>query len=429
MTRPRRLYWQLYLAMLVSTVGCLLVAGLAFRLLHDRGLPPARRLGHAAALLAESPPLSSAELSAQIPALAERLVIDIVAVDADGRVMAFGGDRPVPVPERPTAGWRRGPGGPVLTVALADGWAVMRARRGPRRLPVHPFSAALIALALVMAVASYPIARRMTRRLELLARGVERWGTGELGSRLPVEGRDEVATLAATFNTAAARIDTLFDQQRQILANTSHELRSPLARLRLGIEMVLESEDAERRGRLADEIRQDVVELDALIEELLLFARADTRSPRRPFERFDLGALVAAEAKRTGAACDAPPVELDGDPALVRHLVRNLLENALRHAGGHDVRASVHRAGAEVVLAVEDGGPGVPAEDHERVFVPFCRRAPAGEAGTPGHGLGLALVRQVARYHGGDARYRPRPAGGSRFEVTLPLRAAPPPAT
>jgi len=417
--------------MLVSTVGCLLVAGLAFRFLHDKGGPPARRLGHAAAALAEAPlDLDQPEAPTHIAALADDLSIDIVAVDAAGRRVASPADRPFPVPPTPMPGWRRGPGGPVLTVSLgSDGWALLRARRPQRGMPMQPFSAALLALAVVMAIASYPIARRMTRRLEQLAGGVERWGSGELGSRVAVEGRDEVATLAETFNRAAARIDLLFDQQRQVLANTSHELRSPLARLRMAIELVLETSDPDQRRRLADELRNDVVELDAMIEELLLFARADSRDARRPFQRVALTALAAAEAMRTGAVVAGPEIEVDGDPDLIRHLLRNLLENAQSHGQGRDVRARVLRAGREVIVAVEDSGPGIPPEDHERIFVPFYRRAAAGAATPRGHGLGLALVRQVARYHGGDVRYVARPDGGSRFEVTLPLwteRPAPP---
>jgi two-component system OmpR family sensor kinase len=108
-------------------------------------------------------------------------------------------------------------------------------------------------------------------------------------------------------------------------------------------------------------------------------------------------------------------------------MIRNLLENATSHGGAGPVDVLLSRSGASVLLAVEDHGPGVPPEDQERIFAPFYRRAPAGGATQPpGHGLGLALVRQVARYHGGDVVYRVRPAGGSRFEVTLPTDSAPP---
>jgi signal transduction histidine kinase len=353
----KRLYVQLYLVMLASTLACLLLVGVAFRVLREEVAPgPPPRFEHG---LGEMMPPSGAL-------------------------------------EPPRFRFRR------------RGW------------PIHPFSVTLGALAVVMAAASYPIARRLTRRLELLAAGVERWGEGELAHRLPIEGADEVATLAAVFNQAAARVDRLVEQQRQLLANTSHELRSPLARVRLGLELAVEETDPARRARRVDDIRRDIVELDALIEELLLFARADSHGPRRAFEIVPLRALAESEVARAcpGAAVVGAELEVRGDAQLLRHVVRNLLENAAHHGGGRDVRVRLEATPAEVILAVEDGGPGIPREDHERIFAPFFRRP--GPAAAPGHGVGLALVRQVARYHGGEARYVAPEGGGSRFEVSLP---------
>jgi signal transduction histidine kinase len=421
----RRLYLQLYRALLASTIVCLLAVGLAFRLARDQTGSPSQRLGHAAAVLAETrPDLDPVDGPAKLAALADLLSVDIVIGDEGGPLLASRVPHPFVPPPRPTLGWRRGPTGPQLVVALGpDRWAALRPRPSHRRLPFPPFTVMLVVLAMAMAVASYPVARRVTRRLEALATGVERWGRGELAHRVPVEGRDEVATLAQTFNQAAARVDLLVEQQRQLLANTSHELRSPLARVRMGLELAAEETDAElRRGRV-EEIRRDIVELDALIEELLLFARADSRVPHRPFEPVALRALLENEAARTGAAVAGPEAVVEGDPLLLRHVVRNLLENAQRHGGGREVQALIEPGPSGVVIAVEDRGPGIPDEDRERIFAPFYR-APSGGAReaavAPGHGLGLSLVRQVARYHGGEARHVPREGGGSRFEVTLP---------
>jgi signal transduction histidine kinase len=209
-----------------------------------------------------------------------------------------------------------------------------------------------------------------------------------------------------------------------MLANASHELRSPLARLRMGLEIIAEEPDGERRQKLVRQIHGDIVELDGLIEELLLYARADDRVPRRPPVAVDLRALVSEEAARTGAVVDGDGVTLEGDASMLRHLVRNLLENAQRHGGGAAVRVSITSDGATARLNVDDRGPGVPEDDRERIFAPFFRRQAAGEpTNDRGHGLGLSLVRQVAHYHGGEVAYHPRPDGGSRFEVRLPLRA------
>jgi signal transduction histidine kinase len=429
----RRLHIHLYLVMLASTLACLLAVSVAFRFVRDQAGPPAQRLGHAGAMLAETrPDLDAVDGPTKLATMADALGVDAVIVGADGTMLASPAARPFPPPAHPTPGWRRGPGGPELIVALEPGrWAVLRPRPMRRHLPIHPFFATMVALAVVMAATSYPVARRLTRRLELLAAGVERWGHGELGHRVPVEGRDEVATLAATFNDAAARIDLLVEQQRQLLANTSHELRSPLARVRMGLELVADEPDAQRRRQGIDDMQNDIVELDAMIEELLLFARADARVPQRPFERVALRALIDSEAARTGATVVGPAADVDGDTLLLRHVVRNLLENAARHGGGarpgsdrDGVRALIEPGPAEVLIAVEDRGPGIPEEDRERIFAPFYRRGGAGA--VPGHGLGLALVRQVARYHGGDARHVPREGGGSRFEVSLPWRTPAP---
>jgi signal transduction histidine kinase len=292
---------------------------------------------------------------------------------------------------------------------------------------MHPFFTTLGILAVVMAVGAYPVARRVTRRLEALASGVERWGAGALKARVPVDGNDEISGLAATFNRAADRLDALLEQQKHMVATASHELRSPLARIRMGLELVSEEPDAERRQARVRQLHGDVVELDGLIEELLLHARADARTTIRPAQPVALQALLAEEAARTGATVqDGPPVTIEGDAVMLRHMVRNVLENAQRHgttAPGAPpaVQAALEVDGPRVRLLVDDDGPGIPEEDRERVFAPFFRRR--GGAGAPsGHGLGLALVRQVARYHGGDAVCRGNPRGaGARFEITLPL--------
>jgi signal transduction histidine kinase len=363
--------------------------------------------------------------------------MDLIVWDGDGRVLGDANRRPA-IPMLPVApghaagrGWIQDRAGLELVVPLgADGRELgLRSRHRLRGRRPFSFPIGLVILAIVMAGASYPVARRLAKRLEQVASGVERWGKGDLGHRVPVEGEDEVATLAATFNKAASQIDALVAQQRQMLANASHELRSPLARLRMALELLSEVQAPEERARLIDESRRDIVDLDALIEELLLMARTDGRTPRRPFEAVDLRALIESEAARVGGgpagvgptavAIEGAPAALRGDPLLLRHLVRNLLENAQRHGGGKAVKAIVATTNESVILAVEDGGPGVPVEERERIFAPFYRLPGADRAGS-GFGLGLALVRQVARYHGGDAHALVAAQGGSRFEVILP---------
>jgi signal transduction histidine kinase len=204
---------------------------------------------------------------------------------------------------------------------------------------------------------------------------------------------------------------------RQLLANVSHELRTPLTRARMALELL----PAEVRPELRARMNQDIAELDELISELLLASRLDAKEPPLHSESLDLLALAAEEAARCGIEAAGEPVSVEGEPRLLRRLVRNLLDNAQRHASGSAVELAVGRRDAYAVLTVADRGPGVPESERERIFEPFYR-VPAAPPRAEGTGLGLALVRQIARRHGGEARCLGREGGGSVFEVVLPLR-------
>ena len=424
-----RFYLQLYAALLGSAFVCLLATGIAFRMARDAGGRPGERVQNAARALPDRlPDVRAPDARRNLGAVAEEFGVDIIAGDDAGPLIGVPSPHAFAIPRHLTPSLSRDRVGPVLMIALGDeGWAALRPRLAYRRLRMHPFFTTLGILALVMAVGAYPVARRVTRRLEALASGVEQWGAGTLKARVTVDGDDEIARLGATFNRAAERLDALVAQQKQMVATASHELRSPLARIRMGLELVSEEPDLARRQERVRQLHGDVVELDGLIEELLLHARADAHAAARPTQPVELQALLVEEAARTGAIVqDGPELTIEGDAVMLRHMVRNVLENAQRHgASGPEtppaVRATIERRGGEAHLMVDDDGPGIPAEDRERVFAPFFRRR--GDAGAPaGHGLGLALVRQVARYHGGDATCGANPRGpGARFEIRLPL--------
>ncbi|MCK6427695.1 MAG: HAMP domain-containing histidine kinase, partial [Burkholderiaceae bacterium] len=262
---------------------------------------------------------------------------------------------------------------------------------------------------------------RLTRRLERLQASVERLGGGDLAARVDARGRDEVARLAASFNESAARIERLVQSQRALLANASHELRSPLARVRMAIEMLAEG-DAPRRAEIKRELERNVAELDALIDEILLASRLDATDARAAFEEVDLAALAAEECARAEARFELAATgecTLRGDARLLRRLLRNLLDNARRHGGGAEVDVVLRAATDGFELDVCDRGPGVPAAERERIFEPFYRLAGASET-AGGVGLGLALVRKIAEQHGGSAVCLPRAGGGSCFRVRLP---------
>jgi signal transduction histidine kinase len=302
----------------------------------------------------------------------------------------------------------------------------------PRALPDGVGLVALLAvLFLAVAGGAYPVVRRLTRRLEALKHGVEAFGAGALGQRVPEDGRDEVAAVAASFNRAAGRIESLVRSHQNLLANASHELRSPLARLKMALAMLEDTPPAER-PRLKREIETNIAELDALVEEVLLSSRLDARDDAVQREAVDLVGLAAEEAARVDAVLDAAadatvdggaagaPLTVRADERLVRRALRNLLENARRYGNGSAVEVQVARVGPQAELRVADRGPGVPEAYRERIFEAFFR-LPGHAEKAGGVGLGLALVRQIAERHGGSVRCEPRDGGGSRFVLALPI--------
>jgi signal transduction histidine kinase len=410
----RRLYLRIYLAVLASLVAFALVAGALWRHVGDgRGyaFEVAGVLAQNVLPPAEAPP---PEQQAALARLAANLRADVALFAADRSPLAsVGSPLPAPEPRRERGGWLRAWGPPAGVIHLRDGrWLVGRVR--PEHRPGGaPLFLALVLLALAVAVGAYPVVRRLTTRLERLQAGVESLGAGDLSTRVPVEGRDEVARLAESFNRAAGRIEALLRAHRTLLANASHELRTPLTRIRMAVELL--RTDADPRRRL--ELERDIAELDALIDEILLASRLDAVAQLEVDEDVDLLALASEECARyEGAALDGRPATVRGDPRLLRRMIRNLLENARRH-GAPPIEVRVQRQGSSVELTVCDHGPGLPAADREAVFQPFQR---AGTGAGGGSGLGLALVRQIARRHGGDARYLAHPGAASCFAISLP---------
>jgi two-component system, OmpR family, sensor kinase len=273
--------------------------------------------------------------------------------------------------------------------------------------------------ALAVAIGAYPIVRRLTQRLADLRQGVERWGEGDLSVRVNEHGSDELAFVAQRFNHAAERVETLLKSHKSLLANASHELRSPLARIRMGLELM--GPDASESFK--DEIRRNIGELDQLIDEILLASRLDAKETDiGSFEPVDLIGLAAEECAHTGAELvppqDGKPVTVQGVVKLLRRAVRNLLENARRYSTG-PVTLELAREGRDVVLRVRDHGPGVPPSERERIFEPFYRLPGASEV-HGGVGLGLALVRSIAVRHHGSVSCEDQAGGGACFVLRLP---------
>ncbi|MCL4747098.1 MAG: HAMP domain-containing histidine kinase, partial [Burkholderiaceae bacterium] len=346
---------------------------------------------------------------------------------------------------------RHGDGGHAYALRLDDGRVLVTSRAWRSamfgRPPLPGVVTTMVLIALAIGIGAYPVVRRLTRRLEKLQATVERLGAGELDARVEVSGRDEVAALAESFNRSAQRIEALVNSHKTLLANASHELRSPLARIRMAIELIGPEAPAATRAELA----RNVAELDQLVDEILLASRLDATTTqadaaRSGFDEVDLTAIAAEEAARTMAQVRGEPITVRGDALLLRRLVRNLLENAQRHgrdaevelsvcagveagAGGQAMPGARAGTGSEArtgdgqrvaILSVCDRGPGVARGDRERIFEPFYRACGASER-QGGVGLGLALVRQIAAHPGGTVSCEERDGGGSCFVARLPL--------
>lgn len=478
----RRLYLRIYLAVLASLVVFALIAGIAWRIGAEAWEPrreqTAQLAGELVAELLPATPAGPDELKAVLEHWHERARVDLSLYSAGGELLASAG-RPIERGGRRGGGWGwgwgwgapsdsgvsngsgspdgsggsggssvpgavggRGHGGPPAFAAqLPDGRELLVRRSRPAGQRIGPglpgFLFVLLAIAVAVGITAYPVVRRLTARIERLQRSVDALGAGDLSARVRVEGRDEVAALAASFNRSAGRIEALVRSQRDLLANASHELRSPLARIRMALALLPPDTSADLR----DEVARDIAELDQLIDEILLASRLDAQvdvEPARGFEEVDLAGLCAEECARVGAAFalqGAAPL-VRGDPRLLRRMIRNLLENAVRYGDGKPVEAMLADpeadddaaadqggpSGDRVILRVCDRGAGVPPDERDAIFEPFHRVRGASER-HGGVGLGLALARRIAGRHGATLDYVPREGGGSCFAVTFRRQA------
>ncbi len=268
---------------------------------------------------------------------------------------------------------------------------------------------------------------RTLRPVESIRTQVADMDGGDLRLRVPQPpGDDEIARLAATMNAMLDRVEVATERQRQFVSDASHELRSPLTRIRTTLE-ITNPTDAEELRQTQRELADEVVTLEHLVDDLLHLARSDSSAPPEPMQALDLDDLVFRECRRirergrididthaVSAGC------VEGDSRALTRLVRNLLENAERHAAS-TVTVSLGEADDQVRLSIADDGPGIAPDDAERIFERFTRLDDARTRESGGTGLGLAIVRDIARRHGGDATLdRESPRTGSEFVVRLP---------
>ncbi|MEO8719403.1 MAG: ATP-binding protein, partial [Burkholderiales bacterium] len=276
------------------------------------------------------------------------------------------------------------------------------------------WGAALLALALAGA---WLIAATLSRPLRALAGAARRLGHGETPEPLAASGPRELATVSSAFNRMARDLEAMERERAMVLAGISHDVRTPLSRLRLALEM------SGAEAGAAQGMGADIEEMDQVIGQFLEFARGETEE-KAPT---DLGLLFAeigehyAKLGKDVRVTPAPMPPFAFARTALRRAVSNLIDNALRYAG-EPVEVEVRRDGGTVVVEVLDRGPGIPAGEAERLKQPFTRLDPA-RSGRGGAGLGLAIVERVARAHGARLALAPRPGGGLAARLVLEAAA------
>jgi two-component system sensor histidine kinase CpxA len=291
----------------------------------------------------------------------------------------------------------------------------------------------LLLLALVVGVLSLWLARYLSSPVGALRRATQDLSAGDLAARVgePVNRRrDEIGGLARDFDAMAGRLENLVDSQRRLLRDVSHELRSPLARLTVALQLARDRE-GERATEALDRIERESGRLDDLIGQLLLLERLEARVPETEAVAFDLGDLLAEVVDDASfeASSSNREVELDaesacpmrGHPSLIRSALDNVLRNAVRHtAEGTAVEVSIDCGEEGAEISVRDHGPGVPDDQLDTLFEPFTRATDARERSTGGAGLGLAIARRAIEVHGGSVSVRNHPYGGLDVAIHLP---------
>ena len=304
----------------------------------------------------------------------------------------------------------------TLSIALSGGqWLNIDTRfeRPPLQWPLSSFLAFGLTAALILVAAFWFVMTRLTGPLRSLSRAAEGLGRGDAGEPLPVAGPEEVRDLTRAFNRMQERLTRFVADRTRILAAVSHDLRSPLTAMRFDAEVV---EDEETRESLIASID----EMQTMAEATLNFAEG--LAGREASEVVDVSNWL-----ETLAGDKATPFKLIGGPLMtvrirplaLRRAIRNLVENAIRYGGSATV--GWHCAGDDLVIEVDDHGPGIPEGELDEVFAPFHRLEASRSLETGGHGLGLAIARAIVRGHGGDIRLENRPEGGLKASIFIPL--------
>jgi len=283
----------------------------------------------------------------------------------------------------------------------------------------------------VLSLGVYGLLVPMQRKLREVSYALNKMKTGNMSLRLPVEGSDEMATLASSFNNMSDHIQRLIEAQRELMRAVSHELRTPVARIRFGVEMMADEDDYDYRLQQVEQIDKDIEALNTLIDEIMTYAKLEQGMPSIEFEKVNLFEVLNQVALETEALKTQKIIELHSMPDVVveaerrylHRVIQNLVGNAVRYCDNKVLISGGLDQDGQAYVSVEDDGPGIPEVDRARVFEAFARLDDSRTRASGGYGLGLSIVSRIAYWFGGKIHVDQSPSlGGARFIMSWPAQ-------
>ena len=291
----------------------------------------------------------------------------------------------------------------------------------------------LIAAAFATAIALI-LSRVITKPIDLLTRGIQRMGRGDLSVRVPVKGGGELKKLAETFNTMSEKLERLDKSRNQFVSNASHELKTPLSTMKILLENIIYQPDMDNnlRTEFLTDVNLEIDRLNLIISDLLTLVSMDTKAMRLRLETFKLSDAVQEVVQRLSVVAGqkhqeikvqlSDGCEMHADRAKLTQVVYNILDNAIKYTPqGGLIRVRLIRSGRNAILTIADNGPGIPKEDQAHIFDRFYRVDKARSRDTGGTGLGLSIVHQFVLMHGGNVSVESKEGAGTTFTIELPM--------
>ena len=299
-------------------------------------------------------------------------------------------------------------------------------------MPVQLAAGITLLSLFVLSLGVYGLLVPMQRKVRQVNHALNGMKAGDMSIRLPVDGSDEMASLASSYNSMSDHIQRLIEAQRELMRAVSHELRTPVARIRFGMEMLAEDDDYDSRLQQVDMIDKDIEALNNLIDEIMTYAKLEQGTPSFDYEKVVLLEVLEQVAMETEALktqkeiiLDAPPeyLEVDAEYRYLHRVVQNLVGNAIRYCDNKVMISGGVNDHGKAYICVEDDGAGIPEQDRERVFEAFARLDDSRTRASGGYGLGLSIVSRIAYWFGGEIRVDESPTlGGARFIMTWPAK-------